>query len=209
MLRAVEDALMPLRCVFCGTRTHAGKRYLCPGCDDDLPRIDSPPPAVSSPFACERAPLAYQFPVDAAIKALKFKRRLFYVPAFASLLCRESDHLPADIDAVVPVPLHWRRQWVRGFNQALEIGKPLARHLNVPMLRNVVRRRATPSQSGLKASERARNLRAAFAVRGSISCRHVLIVDDVITTGVTLREVARAVKKAGAGKVSALAIARA
>jgi ComF family protein len=209
MLRALEDALMPLRCVFCGTRTCIEERYICAGCDDDLPRIESTPPPVSSPLECELAPLAYEFPVDAAIKALKFQRRLFYAPAFASLLCEQSAELPRDIDAVLPVPLHWRRRWMRGFNQALEIGKPLARHLGLPVLHGVVRHRATPFQSGLSAHARARNLRAAFSVRGPLSCRHVLIVDDVITTGMTLRELARVVKKAGAGKVSALAIARA
>jgi len=200
---------MPLRCVFCGTRTVFPAKYICTGCDADLPRIASPPPPVSSPLEYDVAPVAYEFPVDAAIKALKFQRRLFYGPALAELLCRECQHLPDDIDAVLPVPLHWRRRWFRGFNQADELAAPVAKHLGLPVLRNVKRVRATPFQSGLSARERAQNLRGAFDVRGSITAKHILIVDDVITTGATVRQLARVLRRAGAGKVSALAVARA
>lgn len=209
MLRDLDNAVMPLRCVFCGTRTRTPERYICSGCDDDLPRAESPPPPTSSPLEHDVAPLEYEFPVDAAIKALKFRRRLVYAPAFAELLCAAAARLPDDIDAVLPVPLHWRRRWFRGFNQAVEIGRPVARHLGVPLVKNVRRRRATPFQSGLSARERARNLQSAFAVRGSLPYRHVLIIDDVITTGTTMRQIARVVKRAGVTRVSALAVARA
>jgi len=207
--RAFENAVMPLRCVFCGARTQYPECCICAGCDKDLPRIASPPPPMSSPFELDVAPLAYEFPVDAAIKALKFQRQLFYGPALAELLCRECDRLPDDIDAVLPVPLHWRRKWFRGFNQAVEIAAPVAKHLGVPLIRNVQRRRATPFQSGLSASQRARNLRGAFMVRGRLPWRHVLIVDDITTTGTTARQLARAVLNSGAGKVSVLSVARA
>ena len=209
LLRDLDKAIMPLRCVFCGTRTMTPERYICAGCDGDLPRIESPPPSATSPFEYDVAPLEYEFPVDAAIKALKFKRRLFYAPAFAELLSKAAARLAPNIDAVLPVPLHWRRRWFRGFNQAVEIGRPVAKHLGVPLLSCARRRRATPFQSGLNAKERARNLKAAFVVRGPLPYQHVLIIDDVITTGATMREVARVVKQAGAGKVSALAVARA
>ena len=209
LLRAFDNAIMPLRCVFCGARTQDLKQYLCAGCDADLPRIESPPPPASSPLEYDVAPLAYEFPVAAAIKALKFQRTLFYAPALAELLCRECDHLPDDIDAVLPVPLHWRRRWFRGFNQAVEIAAPVAKHLGVPLIRNVRRIRATPFQSGLSARERAKNLRDAFVVRGAVSWRHVLIVDDVITTGTTTRQLTKVLLRAGAHKVSALALARA
>ena len=199
---------MPLRCVFCRTRTVTPERYICAGCDGDLPRIESPPPSMASPFEYDIAPLEYTFPVDAAIKALKFKRRLFYAPAFSELLCDEVARLPVSFDAVLAVPLHWRRRWFRGFNQAVEIGRPVARHLGVPLLSNVRRRRATPFQSGLGARERARNLRSAFLVRGSLPYLHVLIIDDVITTGTTMRQLARILQRAGVSKVSALAVAR-
>jgi ComF family protein len=197
LFRAFDDAVMPLRCVFCGTRTREPERHVCEGCSNDLPYIESPPPGAGSPFEFDIAPLAYAFPVDAAIKALKFGRKFYYVPAFAELLCAASSMLPTDIDAVLPVPLHWRRQWFRGFNQALEIGKPVAKHLGVP------------TQSGLNAHERARNLRFAFVVRGVLPYRHILIVDDVITTGTTMRQVAAILHDAGVRKISALAVARA
>ena len=208
LLRAFDNAVMPLRCVFCGMRTREPEQYICTGCDEDLPRIESPPPSVSSPFELEVAPLSYEFPVDAAIKALKFQRKLFYAPALSGLLCEASAQLPDGIDAVLPVPLHWRRRWHRGFNQAYEIAKPVARELGVPVVKKMRRKRATVFQSGLSARERARNLRAAFASRGSLIYRHVLIVDDVITTGATARQIAKIVLKAGAEKVSVLTVAR-
>ena len=209
MWRALDNALMPLRCVFCGELSVAPERYVCKGCDDDLPRIESAPAPLNSPFEVEIAPLAFEFPVDAAIKAYKFRRKLFYAPALAQLLGDVVGQLPADIDAVLPVPLHWRRQWWRGFNQACEIARPVAQQLDVPIIHSVRRRRPTPFQSGLSAKERASNLRDAFVVRGQLSLQHVLIVDDVITTGTTVRRLARIVLHAGVRKVSALAVARA
>jgi ComF family protein len=209
LLRVLDNAVMPLRCVFCGTRTRVPERYICEGCYGDLPKIPSPPPAASSPLEVEIAPVAYEFPVDGAIKALKFRRRLFYAPAFAELLRAAAGGLPGDIDAVLPVPLHWRRRWFRGFNQAAEIARPVAKDLGVPLIENVSRKRATPFQSGLSARERASNLRSAFGVRGALAYQHVLIVDDVITTGTTIRQIARVLKKAGVKKVSALAVSRA
>jgi len=209
MLREFYDVLMPRRCVFCATRTTRPEGLICRGCDADLPRIESPPPPSSSPFCFVIAPLAYEFPVDAAIKALKFRRRLYYGPALGQLLCDAATGLPDDVDAVLPVPLHWRRKCLRGFNQARELARPLATHLRVPLVENAIRRRATPPQSGLHARQRVRNLRAAFAVRGAMPYRHVLIVDDVITTGATVRELAKEVLRAGATSVSALAVARA
>lgn len=209
LLRTLHDALMPLRCVFCGTLSVEDERYICRDCRADLPDIASPPPPPSSPFVVDVAPCAWAFPVDAAIKALKFGRKLWYAPALAELLCEARDQLPDDIDAVLPVPLHWRRRAFRGFNQAEEIARPLARQLGVPLIYNVVRRKSTSFQSGLSARERARNLRKAFVVRGALTFDHVLIVDDVNTTGTTLRQVARVLGKAGVQRVSALAVARA
>jgi ComF family protein len=153
--------------------------------------------------------LRYEFPVDAGLKALKFGRRLHYAPAFGDLLVARMHRLPADIDALLPVPLHWRRQAFRGFNQAAELCRPLARRYALPIVSGVVRRRATPSQSGLAARERSKNLRHAFVVKKKLACGHVLIVDDVVTTGETTRQLARALIKSGVRKVSVVAVARA
>ncbi len=209
LFRALHDALMPLCCVFCGTRSIPPERYICRDCRAELTAVESPPPSPSSPFVDDVAPFAWAFPIDAAVKALKFRRKLWYAPAFAELLCEASDRLADDIDAILPVPLHWRRRAFRGFNQAEEIARPVAQHLGVPLVHNVERRKATTFQSGLSARQRARNLRRAFVVRGTLPYVHVLIIDDVITTGVTMRQVAAVLSGAGVGRLSALAVARA
>lgn len=226
---ALDRAIMPKRCVFCGVECRRDERFVCEGCDADLPRIEfactgcaRPIPSAAAPgmpcaecqsrpgpFTVAVAPLHFRFPVDAAVRLLKFRRRLFYAPALGELMCRESAALPDDIDAVLPVPLHWLRHGIRGFNQAEELARPIAGSLAVPVLSNVVRVRSTPYQSGLTARERQRNLRAAFAVRAPIEASHVLIVDDVITTGETCRELANLLREHGVDKVSVLALARA
>ncbi len=202
---------------------------ICPGCESDLPWIRERCPGCARPLAatpsagvvcaeCQDrpppfeaavAPLAFEFPVDAAIRLFKFHRRLQYADAFGELLRRSLAELPADVDALLPVPLHWLRHGVRGFNQAAEICRPLRRASGLPLVRNVSRQRRTPYQSGLGARERRRNLAGAFDVRGSIQASHVLLVDDVITTGETCSQLARELLAHGAGKVSVLAVARA
>jgi len=227
--KALEDSFMPSRCVFCGVRSREGEAELCSGCFEDLPwnemscnRCAQPvvtplpehvhcadcqlrPP----PFAAAVVPLLYSFPVDAAIKALKFRRKFYYATAFGSLLARALPELGGEVDALLPVPLHWRRHALRGFNQAEELCKVIRKIHRLPLLGNVVRKRATRSQSGLSAKQRRRNLRAAFAVQGKIQAKHVLIVDDVITTGETCRQLATVLLGNGAQKVSVLAVARA
>jgi ComF family protein len=224
--RRLERELLPWCCVFCGDELPAG-RHLCGGCDRDLVR-NAPAcracalPLVDAdrkycghcegrrrPFTVMVAPLAYTFPVDAAIRQFKFHRKLHYLPVFTELLCREALLLPPGIDAVQPVPLHRWRQMRRGFNQARELALPVARHLAVPLIDGVRRRRHTPYQSGLAAVARRRNLENAFVVRGRIEKRHVLLVDDVVTTGTTCRRIAALLKRHGVGEVSVLALARA
>lgn len=181
---------------------------ICRGCYSDLPcapRTLVPPDA---PLTFMIAPLEYRFPVDAAIKAWKFRRRLEYTPAFVSLLIEALAALPERPDALLPVPLHWHRQALRGFNQAEELAVPLMRSLGIPVLRNVRRVRHTPPQSGLGAGERRKNLSAAFRTRGQIRARHVLLVDDVVTTGATSSQLANVALQAGAERVSVAAIAR-
>lgn len=228
-VEALEHALMPRRCVFCGVVRTGSEQLICTGCNTDLPRTGHQCPACARPLAtalaegvvcadCQArpppltavvAPLRYEFPVDAAIKMYKFRRRLYYAPAFSELLRPAFESLPEDIDALLPVPLHWLRHGIRGFNQAEEICTLLQKSTGLPVIRNVRRLRATPYQSGLSARERRRNLNQAFAVRGEIRACHVLIVDDVITTGETCRQLATVLQSHGVEKVSALALARA
>jgi ComF family protein len=227
--RSVERAVLPAACVFCGAKRALRQKAICDDCYVELPWIDNAcarcanpvatrlPDGVycaacqlnPPPFIAAIAPLTYTFPVDAAIKAMKFRRKLFYVPAFAHILTNAAQQMPADIDGVLPVPLHWRRHAMRGFNQAAEMSKRLQRDAHLQLVRNVIRRRATSYQSGLAAAHRRRNLEAAFLVRGTLDARHVLIVDDVITTGETCRQLAQVLLDAGVNKVSVLAVARA
>lgn len=229
LLRRLEGAALPNVCVFCGARCRLQDAPICTPCYADLPWIDRACPRCAKPVVaelsgdipcavCQQDPppftaavaaLSYSFPVDAAIKAMKFRRRLYYVPAFVHTLMMSAEKLPAGIDAVLPVPLHWRRQAMRGFNQAAELCGPLCRQTGLEQINNVVRRRPTPYQSGLAGSLRRGNLRSAFSVREKVQARHVLIVDDVITTGETCREVAQVLRDAGVEKVSVLAVARA
>ncbi len=226
LLHLIEREFAPKRCVFCNLITEPPERFVCGGYESDLPRPGSAcprcalpvpvelPPGVSCaecqasppPWSRALAPLEYAFPVDAAIKAMKFRRRLDYLPAFDDELARLE--LPGDIDAVVPVPLHRWRQLRRGFNQAEELARPIARRLGLPLSDAVSRVVGTESQSGLDAAARRRNLRAAFRARKTLSSDHALIVDDVITTGETLKGVTRVLLESGVEKVSVLALAR-
>lgn len=227
--RAIEFAVMPTCCVFCGTPRRHYESTICAGCEGDLPWIREQCPRCARPLAAEPgtgvvcaecqlrpmpfeaavAPLAFEFPVDAAVRHFKFHRKLHYARAFGELLCKAAARLPADIDGLLPVPLHWTRQGIRGFNQAAEICRPLQRATGLPVIRNVRRLRRTPYQSGLGARERRRNLAGAFAVRGAISAGHVVLVDDVITTGETCAQLARELLARGVPKVSVLVLARA
>jgi ComF family protein len=227
--RAIEFAVMPRRCVFCGVSRRHYEAAVCGCCAADLPWIEEQCPTCARPlaakpadgipcagcqqrpppFAAAVAPLAFEFPVDAAIRLFKFHRRLHYAAAFGDLLCAAAAGLPGDIDALLPVPLHWTRHGVRGFNQAAEICRPLQKATGLPLVRNVIRVRRTPYQSGLGARERRRNLAGAFAIRGRVRARHVLLVDDVITTGETCDQLARLLLAHGVRRVSVLALARA
>ena len=187
-------------CTRCGqpVKIELPRGVNCAACQDREP-----------PFHTTVAPLLYEFPVNAGLKALKFGGRLHYAAAFGELLAAELHRLPADIDALLPVPLHWRRQAIRGFNQAAELCRPISRRSSLPIVSGVTRRRATSYQSGLTAIERSRNLRHAFVVRKKPAFRHILIVDDVVTTGATTRQLATALLQSGTEKLSVLAVARA
>lgn len=225
----LDAAVMPVRCAFCGVDCRPGEDAVCKGCKVELPAIENACQGCAAPlltaasnarrcadcqldpgpFRMALAPFSYEFPLDAAIRMFKFRRRLHYAHAFGALLCGAFSELPEDIDALLPVPLHWRRHGFRGFNQAIELCKPLRRMTGLPEVRTVRRKRFTQYQSGLSSGERRRNLRDAFVVRGTLAFRHVLIIDDVITTGETTRQLAKVVLAAGAKEASVLALARA
>ena len=199
---------------------------LCRGCHQDLPWISHACDACGTPLrtsvavrcaACQRqpppfsavyAPLHYAFPVDAVIKALKFRRRFDLAPMLADVLLPWLNEHAAAFDGLLPVPLHRYRHAVRGFNQADELARRLSKQTRLPVVRGVVRTKNTASQTGLTAVERRKNLNSAFVVR-RLTARRPLLVDDVITTGETCRSLATALLAAGAESVSVISVARA
>lgn len=205
----LADFLAPRSCAFCGIPSETDEENICCACYADLPWNEPALSPIPGVFDCSIAMLLYSYPVDVAIKSMKFGRKLFYARAFGELLSAACPLLPKGVDAILPVPLHWRRKMTRGFNQASELAKPIAKVLNVPIVSGVVRRKPTPFQSGLNAAERARNLRGAFKVSAALSYRHVLIVDDVVTTGATTRALGSVLQAAGVRELSVLSLARA
>ena len=162
------------------------------------------PPA----FARVQALFDYGFPANRLIQRLKYREHLALAPLLGELLARRlQGELP---DVWLPMPLHARRLQERGFNQAVEIARELSARTGIPMQAGWAERvRDTPPQAGLKREARRKNLRGAFACRGEVAGLHVGIVDDVMTTGSTLDELARALMAAGAREVSCVVVARA
>jgi ComF family protein len=152
----------------------------------------------------------YHEPVSWLVQRLKYNGQLAGIRILSELL-RES--LQAQVhdwpELIVPVPLHSRRLRVRGFNQALEIARPLAKAFGIALADNICQRqRDTQPQSELPAEQRAGNVRNAFQMRGDLPAKHVAIVDDVVTTGATVNELARLLKQRGAESVQIWAVAR-
>lgn len=224
---SLVDILIRHSCVFCGDAQESLR--ICRRCEDVLPwntlfceRCGQPVigvlPAGILCASCQkrmpvytkaRSPFRYAFPVDTALKAMKFRRQLMYAPAFASLLLPVLRTEFDECDSLVAVPLHRWRHITRGFNQATEICKEIADRVNLPVAENVVRTRPTKTQTGLNSEMRKKNLRGAFSVLGNLKSRYPLIIDDVMTTGTTCEQLAAALKKAGAERVGVLTVARA
>jgi ComF family protein len=209
-------------CLLCGQES--GSEILCRACAGDLPRLPSPHcPVCALPTpageCCGRclghpphydrtlAVFSYGFPLDRLIQSFKYGHRL----ALAAFLGGELAALAKDaaVDRVMPLPLHPARLRERGFNQALELARPVARALGKPLdARTCLRIRQTPVQAGLPWKERKQNMRGAFGCSRDLSGQRILLVDDVMTTGASLDECARTLKKHGAAEVTLLVAAR-
>ena len=207
-------------CLLCGAES--GPELLCPACIGELPALPEscpqcalPSPAAAVCGSCiNRSPhfdatLAlwrYEFPCDGLVQALKYRAQFALAGFFARSLA--SRPLP-EVDVVLPMPLHAKRLAERGFNQALEIARGLARYRGTPIEpRGVLRVKNTPPQTELPYEDRAKNVRGAFRCELDLSGASVAVLDDVMTTGATLNELARVLKRAGARRVENFVIAR-
>ena len=181
-----------------------GAAQVCGAC---LPRVAGP--LRHAPLAEIHAACVYAAPIDRLLLRFKFHHDLAAGGLLAQLMAQALAAAPRP-DAVIPVPLHRARLRQRGYDQALELARPLALALGLPLLDGALRRvRATAAQSQLDAAQRRRNLRQAFAVpAGVVLPAHVALIDDVMTTGATLHAAALTLRRAGVQRVDAWVCAR-
>lgn len=225
------DRLLPPRCLLCSARGAEGLA-LCAECHAELPRngpacvrcaarLPGTAPGLPEltvcgaclwrppPFAAIHVPFAYAPPIDWLVRRLKFHGDLAAGRLLGQLLAGALRPVAAGIDAVVPVPLHSARLDRRGFNQADELARPVARALGVKRRpRGLVRARDTVAQMELPAHRRRANVRQAFGAAPPVA-GHVLLLDDVVTTASTAREAARTLLANGSEAVTVAAVARA
>jgi len=226
------DLLLPPRCpacgeivdeqgLFCGPCWTSLRFITAPLCADCGLPFELPQDSDAHCAACLAAPprylaraaFAYEGAARDVVLALNHSDRPHLAIDMAAHLARIGGEWLADDAILVPLPLHRWRLWRRGYNQAAELARALARETGTPFLADaLVRRRATKSSQGLTPPERRRNLRAAFAVgeraRARIAGRCIILVDDVLTTGATADACARILLRAGAGSVRLLTFAR-
>lgn len=233
LYRRLRLALFPPVCLLCGAAGDK-RRDLCAGCRSDLAantiaccrcaeplpllhrsvyydlicgRCQRQPPA----FTATRAPLLYQPPLDRLIHDLKFNNQLTVGPLLAAVL---GDYIVTVEEqrpkGLIPVPLHPRRLRQRGYNQALEIARPLGQRLGITVLAGAVQRVSygTPQSDLDTFDERRRNVKNAFAVTATALPSHLAIIDDVVTTGSTVNALAHALRRAGVARVEVWACAR-
>jgi len=217
----IERLLPAQPCLLCGAASPHG--VWCKACDAALPYLnDALCPVCALPtfegavcglclrqpphFARTVAAFAYAFPLAQVLQAYKFGERLELVHALAGQLAQRIESLP---DCIVPMPLHPLRLRERGFNQSLLLARELGKKLNVPVLPDACQRlRNTAPQSTLAWQARGNNMRKAFSCRTEVAGKHIAVVDDVMTSGASLNELAQALKQAGASEVSTWVVAR-
>lgn len=235
-LRSLSQNFLPSKCLLCASTLPSG--LLCLGCQLDLPhlahknlcrqcglQIDSlsnfcghclhHPPA----FDYSIIPFAYDYPLNGLIHQFKYRRHLTSGKLLAQLLGDHLKHCSQDHDTwrapdlLIPAPMHWLKRWQRGFNQAEFLAQHIARELAIPLATKIVKRtHKTPAQKELTRAERQQNLRKAFAIsaknRAQINGKRIAIIDDVVTTTATARELSQLLIKAGAMNVQVWALAR-
>ena len=228
-LKNMQNWLLAGNCELCAARLH-GTAVLCQACENSLTRPGSccgicaaelpigdlshicghcqkKPPA----FDHVSAALVYAEPVNGLIHDLKYNKKLYLARALGELLAnsisRKFSFLP---DVLLPVPLHRARLRKRGYNQSLEIARPVSRRLGIIIDAHLVSRiRNTDSQTTLKPRHRARNVKLAFKTIKPVDGKRIALIDDVMTTGHTVNAVAQVLKMAGAKEVLVWVVARA
>jgi len=226
--RWLETLLWPAACLLCG-RARVGDIDLCANCVADLPRNEPACPLCAEPlpssgiarvcgeclrdpppFRCSVVPYRYAYPLDHLVRGLKFRNELACGRVLGELFSRcvlmRGEPLP---EAIIPVPLAPQRFRQRGYNQTSELALAVRRCTGVPVQTEVViRQRETAEQAGLDRKARRKNVRGAFTAIAPLRARSVAILDDVVTTGSTVRELASVLQQAGAENVAVWAIAR-
>ena len=229
------DLVFPPVCMAC-RRAVGTDGALCPSCWGRMRFIERPfcerlgvpfaqelgaegllsPEAMAQPpvYSRARAVVCYEDgPARGLVHRLKYHDRLEVAPAMGAWMARAGGELLAQADLLVPAPLHPTRLFRRRFNQAAELARAVSRQSGVPMeAQALIRRKRTSPQVGLSKSQRALNLQGAFvapeAMRPRLEGKRIVLIDDVITSGATLNAAARALRRAGAADVDALAFAR-
>jgi ComF family protein len=214
---ALRSHILPALCLLCAGPAARGN--VCDPCRGELPYLPASRcprcalptfdgqlcgTCLATPPQFDRvlASCAYAFPLDRLIQRLKFSGYLAAVPLLAELMAAEVERAQSRPDAILAVPLSSERLRERGFNPALEIARLLARRTGIGLMTNAcVRVRHADPQSALEWSQRRRNVRGAFVCTTDLRTLSVAVVDDVLTTGATLNEVASALRKAGAAQV--------
>src|SRR5580698_3374398 len=232
VFRATLDLALPQLCAAC--REPVEGKGLCPACWSKLafitrpycerlgiPFVYDPGPgilsmeAIADPPAYNRARAAVRFDEISRglVHALKYGDRLDLAPMMGRWISNAGRELLAETDALVPVPLHWRRQWARRFNQSAMLAAAVAKETGVPIAFGALKRiKATAQQVGLSQTERATNIQGAFKVpedgKAAVAGRRLVLVDDVLTSGATVEGCARALLRGGAANVDVLVFAR-
>jgi ComF family protein len=228
----VVDVALPQLCASC--REPVGDAGVCAACWSKLSFIAAPycerlgipftydpgpgilsMEAIADPPAYHRARAAVRYDDVARtlVHALKYGDRLDLAPTMGRWMATAGKPLLDGADALVPVPLHWRRQWARRFNQSALLAEVVAKAADIPVSYRALKRvKATPQQVGLSQAARAQNVQGAFRVppdgKAEVAGRRLILVDDVLTSGATMDACARALLRAGAAQVDALVFAR-
>lgn len=230
--RLALDIALPTLCVSC--REPVSGEGVCAACWSKLSFIEKPycerlgipfvydpgpgllsMEAIAAPpaYARARAAVRYDDVARSMIHALKYQDRTDLAPTMGRWMARAGSELLQQADALVPVPLHWKRSWSRRYNQSGELARIIGKAAHVPVLPDTLQRiRPTEQQFGLSKSERARNVQGAFAVppakKSAIHGRKIVLIDDVLTSGATADACARALLRAKAASVDVLVFAR-